>query len=54
MGRWKPIAYTLSALPTILALASITPFGTWRPRLLSRLACSHPSTGALVQSNTVP
>jgi hypothetical protein len=37
-----------------LAFASITSFGTWRPRLLSCLACSHPSTGILVQSNTVP
>jgi hypothetical protein len=40
--------------PTILALASITPLGTWRPRLLSRLACSRPTTGTPVQSNTVP
>jgi hypothetical protein len=28
--------------------------GTWRPRLLSRLACSHPSTSTPVRSNTVP
>jgi hypothetical protein len=48
------IAYVLSALPTILALASITALGTWRPRLLSRLACSRPSTGTPVRSNTVP
>jgi hypothetical protein len=40
--------------PTILALASITPPGTWRPRLLSRLACSRPTTGTPVQSNTMP
>jgi hypothetical protein len=40
--------------PTILALASITSFGTWRPRLLSHLTCSHPSTGTPVRSNTVP
>jgi hypothetical protein len=40
--------------PTILALASITVPGTWRPRLLSHLACSHPSTGTPVRSNTVP
>jgi hypothetical protein len=32
-----------------LALASITTSGTWRPRLLSRLACSHPSTSITVQ-----
>jgi hypothetical protein len=48
------IAYTLPVFPTILALVSITPFGTWRPRLLSRLACSRPTTGTPVQSNTVP
>jgi hypothetical protein len=29
-------------LLAILALASINTSGTWRPRLLSRLACSHP------------
>jgi hypothetical protein len=40
--------------PTILALASIIALGTWRPRLLSRLACSHPSTGTPVRSNTMP
>jgi hypothetical protein len=40
--------------PTILALASITPLGTWRLRLLSRFACSRPTTGTPVQSNTVP
>jgi hypothetical protein len=32
-----------------LALASITTSRTWRPRLLSRLACSHPSTSTMVQ-----
>jgi hypothetical protein len=47
-------AHTLPVFPTILALASITPLGTWRPRLLSRLACSRPTTGTPVQSNTVP
>jgi hypothetical protein len=40
--------------PTILALASITHLGTWRPRLLSRFACSRPTTGTPVQSNIVP
>jgi hypothetical protein len=45
---------SLPVLPTILALASITPLGTWRPRLLSRSACSHPTTGTPVQSNIVP
>jgi hypothetical protein len=28
--------------------------GTWRPRLLSRLACSHPSTGTTVQAIQCP
>jgi hypothetical protein len=45
---------TLSAFPTILALASITALGTWRPHLLSRLACRHPSTGTPLRSNTKP
>jgi hypothetical protein len=53
-GRRIAIAHMLSVFPTILALASITTFGTWRPRFLSRLACSHPSTGTPVRSNTVP
>jgi hypothetical protein len=48
------IVHTLSAFPTTLALASITPLGTWRPRLLSRLACSRPTTGTPVRSNIVP
>jgi hypothetical protein len=47
-------AHTLSVFPTILALASITSFGTWRPRPLSRLTCSQPSTGTPVRSNAVP
>jgi hypothetical protein len=33
-----------------LALASINTSGTWRPRLLSCLACSHPSTSTTVQA----
>jgi hypothetical protein len=53
-GQQIAIVHTLSASPTILALASITPLGTWRPRLLSRLACSRPTTGTLVRSNIVP
>jgi hypothetical protein len=53
-GRRTAITYTLFAFPTILALASITALGTWRPRLLSRLACSRPSIGTPVRSNTVP
>jgi hypothetical protein len=44
----------LPTFPTILALASITPLGTWGPHLLSHLACSRPTTGTPVQSNTVP
>jgi hypothetical protein len=48
-GRRTANALTLSAFPTILALASIITSGTWRPRLLSRLACSHPSTSTTVQ-----
>jgi hypothetical protein len=53
-GQRIATVHTLSAFPTILALASITPLGTWRPRLLSRLACSPPTTGTPVQSNIVP
>jgi hypothetical protein len=34
------ITHALSAFTTILALASINTSGTWRPGLLSRLACS--------------
>jgi hypothetical protein len=33
-----------------LALASISTSGTWRPSLLSHLACSHPSTSTTVQA----
>jgi hypothetical protein len=54
IGQRVAVNLTLSVFPTILALASITYLGTWRPRLLSRLACSHPSTGTPVRSNTVP
>jgi hypothetical protein len=32
-----------------LTLASINTSRTWRPRLLSRLSCSHPSTSTTVQ-----
>jgi hypothetical protein len=39
---------------TASELTSITPPGTWRPRLLSRLTCSRPTTGTPVQSNIVP
>jgi hypothetical protein len=53
-GRQKNNSPMLLNSSTILALASITPLGTWRPRLLSRLACSRPTTGTPVQSNTVP
>jgi hypothetical protein len=54
IGKQIAVNLMLSVFPTILALASITSLGTWRPRLLSRLACSHPSTGTPVRSNTVP
>jgi hypothetical protein len=54
IGQRVAVNLTLSVFPTILALASITSLETWRPRLLSRLACSHPSTGTPVRSNTVP
>jgi hypothetical protein len=37
-----------------LALASITTSGTWRPRLLFRLACRHPSTSTTVQAIQCP
>jgi hypothetical protein len=40
--RRAVITRTLSAFATILALASINTFGTWRPGLLSRHACSPP------------
>jgi hypothetical protein len=33
-----------------LAPASINTSGTWRPRLLSHFACSHPSTSTTVQA----
>jgi hypothetical protein len=46
-GRRIAITHTLSAFSTILALASINTSRIWRPRLLSRLACSHPSTRAI-------
>jgi hypothetical protein len=41
-GRRTVITHTLSALSTILALASINTSGTWRPGLLSHHACSPP------------
>jgi hypothetical protein len=53
IGQQTVNTHTLSAFPTILALASISTPGTWRPRLLSHLACSHPSTSTSVQRNTV-
>jgi hypothetical protein len=37
-----------------LALASINTSGTWRPGLLSLLACSHPSTRTTVQAIQCP
>jgi hypothetical protein len=37
-----------------LALASINTSRTWRPRLLSRLACSHPSTSTTMQAIQCP
>jgi hypothetical protein len=52
-GERIAIVHTLSTFPTILALASITPLGTWRPRLLSCLACSRPTTCTPVRSNIV-
>jgi hypothetical protein len=39
-GQRALIRHTLSVFTTILALASISTCGTWRPGLLSRLACS--------------
>jgi hypothetical protein len=41
-GGRMAITRTLSTFTTILALASINTSGTWRPGLLSRLACSPP------------
>jgi hypothetical protein len=35
------ITHSLSDFPTI---CSATPLGTWKPRFLSRLACSRPTT----------
>jgi hypothetical protein len=37
-----------------LALASITTSATWKPCLLSRLTCSHPSTSTTVQAIQCP
>jgi hypothetical protein len=54
IGQREAVNLTLSVFPTILVLASITSLGTWRSLFLSHLACSHPSTGIPVQSNTVP
>jgi hypothetical protein len=53
-GRQIAIIHTLSAFSTILALASINTSGTWGPGLLSRLACSHPSTSTTVQAIQCP
>jgi hypothetical protein len=53
-GGRTTISHTLSAFSTVLALASINTSGTWRPRLLSRLACSHPSTSTTVQAIQCP
>jgi hypothetical protein len=41
-GRHGALTRTLSAFTTILALASISTSRTWRPGLLSCLACSPP------------
>jgi hypothetical protein len=53
-GQRTANVHTLSAFPTILALASITPSETWRPRLLSRPACCHPSTSTAVRAIQCP
>jgi hypothetical protein len=53
-GRQIATTHTLSAFSTILALASINTSGTWGPRLLSRLTCSHPSTSTTVQAIQCP
>jgi hypothetical protein len=53
-GRRIAITHTLSAFSTILALASINTSGTWGPALLSRLACSRPSTSTTVQAIQCP
>jgi hypothetical protein len=53
-GRRIAIADTLSTFSMILALASINTSGTWRPGLLSRLACSHPSRSTAVQAIQCP
>jgi hypothetical protein len=53
-GQQIAIIDTLSTFPTILALASINTSGTWGPGLLSRLACSHPSTSTTVQAIQYP
>jgi hypothetical protein len=53
-GRRTTITHSLSTFSAILALASITTSGTWRPRLLSRLACSYPSTSTTVQEIQCP
>jgi hypothetical protein len=53
-GRQRALTRTLSAFDMILALASINTSGTWRPSLLSRLACSPPSASTTVRHNIVP
>jgi hypothetical protein len=40
--------------PTTFEFIPVIPPGTWRPRLLSRLACSRPTTGTPVLSDIVP
>jgi hypothetical protein len=53
-GRLTTHTCTLSAFTTILALASISTFETWRTSLLSRLTCSPPSASTTVHRNIVP
>jgi hypothetical protein len=44
------ITCALPALTMILALASINTSGTWKPGLLSRFACSPPSTSTAMHA----
>jgi hypothetical protein len=53
-GRQGARTRTLPAFITILALASISTIGTWRPGLLSRLSCSTPLQAPLCNAILCP
>jgi hypothetical protein len=53
-ARSKPLRSTTTPPPPPRYWHSPQTSGTWRPRLLSRLACSHPSTSTTVQAIQCP